>query len=295
MKHDVSALHTRPTAGLVTIRHRDEIDPGSDEFLTNTGELKRLAAGIGRTPLAALPDHVGVCEIVDVGPAVTSGEKTEFEQSMLRAAAANPEQFTADAAWWAEGLANERAQAPSSVLKQGDVCMLDFYETRQPFVVDGESLFLADAKAMRCWVDPKTCEITPLPQYVLTKTAPERMARAYFGTEKAIMPQSYATFGIPGRKIWSMAKQAEVPCFFIVYEEVVALGSACVGKGIEVGDLVMVVCDFAMKFRAGGTQMRLTELGHGCMCAIDDEAVATAARARKREHDPRDTSAILVG
>lgn len=252
MKHAVSATHTKPLRGLVTIRHKDEIDPGSDEFMTNTGEKRRIASGIGRTPLTALPDHVGVCEVVDVGP----GEK---------------------------------------YAKQGDICMLDFYETKQPYMVDGENLFIADAEALRCWVEPVSGTITPFPQYVLTKRAAARMALAYFGTKNAIIPEDKISRGFPGRTIWSPAKKAEVPCFFVTYEEVVALGSECIDKGVEVGDLAVIVTDFAMAFRgAGGINYRLTTIGLGCLGTIDDEAIGVESAKRQRVSDCRKSQSGLL-
>lgn len=240
MKQSVSARHVTPLRGLVAIRSRDDIDPGSDLFSTHEGEMIRLTEGIGRTPLTALPDHVGVCEVVAVGPDVTR-------------------------------------------VKPGDVCLIDFYEVKQPVMIDGENVFLAPADAMRATVEPVSGAVHPLPEYIMTKHSPDRMTVAVKGSNRLPLTRSETTSGIPGKKIWSQAKQAEAPCFFITYEEVVEVGSACLDQGVQVGDLVMLVTDFAMKFRAMGENLRIGEPRLCVQAVVDDGEVFKDSLERDRQ------------
>lgn len=241
MKHDIGAIRTKPLRGLVTIRHCDSIDPGSDVFHTKEGAAVRLSDGVATAPISSLPDHVGVCEIVDVGSDVTK-------------------------------------------VKQGDFCMIDFYEVKEPYVVDGESLFIAPADAMRCTVEPKTGVVRPLPDYILTKHAPERMSRAVLGREDLVLPPAQTTSGMFGKMIWSQAQQKEVPCLLVTYEEVVEVGRDVQDCGCKPGDLVIVVTDFCMSLRAtGGVRYRLGEPKIGILGVIDDAAVVADGRARRPE------------
>lgn len=241
MKHPINAIRTKPLRGLVTIRHCDSIDPGSDVFHTKEGAAVRLSDGVSVAPIQSLPDHVGVCEVVDVGPDVTK-------------------------------------------VKQGDFCMIDFYEVKQPYMVDGENLFIAPADAMRCTVEPKTGRVHPLPDYILTKHAPERMSRAVYGREDIQLLDSQTTSGMFGKMIWSQALQKEVPCLLITYEEVVEVGRNVLDCGCGVGDLVVVVTDFCMSLRAtGGVRYRVGEPKMGVLGVIDDAAVVADGRARRPE------------
>ena len=241
MRHDIESIRTRPLRGLVTIRHCDSIDPGSDVFHTAEGKAVRLSDGVSTAPIQSLPDHVGVCEVVAVGSDVTK-------------------------------------------VRPGDFCMIDFYEVKEPYVVDGESLFIAPAEAMRCTVEPKTGIVHPLPGYILTKHAPERMSRAVLGREDLVLPPAQTTSGMFGKMIWSQAQQKEHPCLLVTYEEVVEVGRDVQDCGCEPGDLVIVVTDFCMNLRAtGGVRYRLGEPKLAILGVIDDAAVARDGRARRAE------------
>lgn len=241
MIHDISAIRTKPLRGLVTIRACDHIDPGSDVFHTAEGQALRLSDGVKTAPIASLPDHVIVCEVVDVGSDVTK-------------------------------------------VKKGDFCMLDMYEVKQPYTVDGESLFIAPAEAMRCTVEPKTGVVHPLPEYILTKHAPERMSRAVLGREDIQLPPAATTSGMFGKMLWSDRLQKEVPCLLVTYEEVVEVGSEVKDCGCKPGDLVVVVTDWCMQLRAaGGVRLRCGKPGMAVLGVIDDEMVVLDGRARGPE------------
>lgn len=224
--------YTRPLGSRVVIRARDDLDPSSDLFKGTDGKLTKLTDGVGRTILTALPDHVGVCEVVEVGSQVTN-------------------------------------------VKKGDVCMIDFHEVEQPYVVDAESLYLCPSEAFRCLLDGDN--LAPLPDYVVTKSVPQRMSLAYSGDPSFIMPDYRITGGYPAKKIWSHAKKAEVDCFFIVYEEVVGVGSRI--PDVAVGDLVALVTDFSMRARVRGEYLRVTPAGPGLLATVDDRAILEAHRA----------------
>jgi hypothetical protein len=172
--------HTRPTGTFVTIRSRDDIDPSSDSFSVEHS---------GRS-VTAVPENVGLCQIVDVGPDVTN-------------------------------------------VKPGDICFIDFFDVAQAYVVASETLYLTQAMALRMTCDIKTelfldpitrtqkqrvlsCDVTPLPGYVLTKHAPERMTVAVTGCNRLILPRNLTTSGLVG------GRSADGdPCTYVCYEEVV--------------------------------------------------------------------------
>ena len=64
MKYEVPSFerHTKPTGTFVTIISRDDIDPSSDTLKVEHS---------GRS-VTAVPENVGLCQVVDVGPDVTN-------------------------------------------------------------------------------------------------------------------------------------------------------------------------------------------------------------------------------
>lgn len=191
MKYENPELqrHTKPSGTFVVIRSRDDLDPSS-------GEIDIQHSGRSVT---AVPENVGLCEVIDIGPDVTN-------------------------------------------VKPGDIAFIDFYDVAQGYLVSGEELYLTQAMALRMTLDletepilfangqpdinPKTgrpklrvtkCEIHPLPGYVLTKHAAERMTVAVTGNDRLIMPRHMTTSGIVGGR-----NSDGDPCTFVCYEEVVS-------------------------------------------------------------------------
>jgi hypothetical protein len=183
MKHQDPSFErpTRPTGTFVTIRARDDLDPSS-------GQLSIEHSGRAVT---SVPENVGLCQVVDVGPDVTN-------------------------------------------VRPGDIAFIDFFDVAQGYIVAGEELYITQAMALRMRLDIETetflhpvsrtekqrvirCEIHPLPGYVLTKHAPDRMTVAITGHDRQIIPRNLTTGGIVGAR-----NSDGDPCTFVVYEEVVA-------------------------------------------------------------------------
>jgi len=183
LKHAVPNLerHTKPTGTFVTIRARDDLDPAS-------GDISVEHSG---RHVTAVPENVGLCQVVDIGPDVTN-------------------------------------------VCPGDICFIDFYDVAQGYLVSGEELYVTQAMALRMKLDVETetflhpisrtqklritrCEIHPLPGYVLTKHAPDRMTVAVTGHDRQIIPRNLTTSGIVGGR-----NSDGDPCTFVCYEEVVA-------------------------------------------------------------------------
>lgn len=182
MKYEVPSFerHTKPTGTFVTIISRDDIDPSSDTLKVEHS---------GRS-VTAVPENVGLCQVVDVGPDVTN-------------------------------------------VKPGDICFIDFFDVAQGYLVEGEELYVTQAMALRMTLDIETetyfcpftkkerqravsCKITPLPGYVLTKHAPDRMTVAVTGCDRILLPRNVTTTGIVGGR-----NSDGDPCTFVCYEEVV--------------------------------------------------------------------------
>lgn len=183
MKHQNPKLEkpTRPTGTKVVIRSRDDLDPSSDTVKVEHS---------GRS-VTAVPENVGLCEVVAIGPDVTN-------------------------------------------VRPGDVCFIDFYDVAQGYLVGGEELYITEAMALRMTLEMQTepyhcpftkrerlrvldCKITPLPGYVLTKHAPDRMTVAVTGCDRVLMPRHMTTSGIVGGR-----NSDGDPATFVCYEEVVA-------------------------------------------------------------------------
>jgi len=182
MKHEIPLLerHTRPTGTFVTIRARDDLDPSS-------GSISVEHSG---RHVTAVPENVGLCQVVAIGPDVTN-------------------------------------------VRPGDICFIDFYDVAQGYLVSGEELYVTQAMALRMTLDIEVepflhpisrteklrvtkCEIHPLPGYVLTKHAPDRMTVAVTGHDRQIIPRNLTTSGIVGGR-----NSDGDPCTFVCYEEVV--------------------------------------------------------------------------
>ncbi len=288
MKHE----HTKPTGTFVTIRSRDDLDPSSDGFAVQHS---------GRA-VTAVPENIGLCQVIDVGPDVTNvkpgdvcfidfydvaqaymlgGEEIYVTQAMALRMTLQIE--TVDATW-ANG---------------------------QPH------LHQKTGKPMQRVV---ACDITPLPGYVLTKHAPLRMTIAVTGNDRTELPRHLTTSGIVGGR-----NSDGDPCTHLVYEEVVKFTPGAIqaeryvecwdGRvhdsyyeerrlkakieklegiiieqcgegvlddfaprasepawGIKPGDLAVYCTDFAIKFSAIGEQFRCVPY-QNILATIDDAAI----------------------
>lgn len=282
MKHDIPHVlaHTKPTGTFVSIRARDDLDPSSDDIAVQHS---------GRA-VTAVPENVGLCQVIDVGPDVTN-------------------------------------------VRPGDICFIDFYDVAQAYMLAGEEIYLTQAMALRMTLDIVTedvtlpngkpslhqktgkvmqrvvsCDVTPLPGYVLTKHAPDRMAVAVTGHDRTALPRSMTTTGIVGAR-----NSDGDPCTYVVYEEVVKVtpgdiqaerfiedwngvvrdtyyterklkaeverlrvkaGETRAARGVDVqpGDLVVFCTEFAIKFRAIGEQFRCVPYKN-LLATIDDAAI----------------------
>jgi hypothetical protein len=251
--------------------------------------------------VTAVPENVGLCQVVDVGPDVTN-------------------------------------------VKPGDIAFIDFYDVAQGYLVSGEELYLTQAMALRMTLDletepilfpngqpdinPKTgrpklrvvkCEIRPLPGYVITKHAAERMTVAVTGNDRMILPRHMTTSGIVGGR-----NSDGDPCTYVCYEEVVSFtpgavqqeryveawdgskrdtyfeerrlkariqqleallvalypdhqeaAARCVKSdnwGIKVGDLVVYCSEFTIQFRALGELYRCVPYKN-VLATVDDAAI----------------------
>lgn len=304
MKHEVPLVHarTKPTGTFVTIRSRDDLDPSSES----------LAVQHSGRAVTAVPENVGLCQVVDVGPDVTN-------------------------------------------VHPGDICFIDFYDVAQAYILGGEEIYLTQAMALRMVLDIATddvilpngkpllhqktgavvqrvvsCDITPLPGYVLTKHAPERMTVAVTGNDLVMLPRDMTTTGIVGGR-----NSDGDPCTFVVYEEVVkvtpgavqaeryieawdgsqrdtyyeerrlkarieklegmlrALDPAAYGElaptlddwGLAPGDLAVFCTDFSIKFRACGEQYRCIPYKN-ILATVDDAAILADFRKRCAKDRP---------
>jgi hypothetical protein len=286
VKHEIPhvSAHTRPTGTFVTIRSRDDLDPSSDEIAIQHS---------GRA-VTAVPENVGLCQVIDVGPDVTN-------------------------------------------VQPGDVCFIDFFDVAQAYMLAGEEIYVTQAMALRMTLDLVTenvtlpngkphlhqktgkplqkvvsCAIKPLPGYVLTKHAPDRMTVAVTGNDRVALPRHMTTSGIVGGR-----NSDGDPCTFVVYEEVVSFTPGAVQAeryvedwrgnirdtyyeerrlkariemlerklelydgpeaiadlpDINPGDLVVFCTEFALKFRAIGEQFRCVPYKN-LLGVVDDGAI----------------------
>lgn len=270
MRHALRELerHVRPTGVNVTVRSRDDLDPSSDTVSVEHS---------GRS-VTAVPENVGLCQVVDVGPDVTN-------------------------------------------VRPGDICFIDFFDVAEGYLVSGEEIYSTPAMALRMTLDIETepyecpfskkqkqrvlsCDITPLPGYVLTKHAPDRMTVAVTGCDRVLLPRNITTSGIVGGR-----DSEGDPCTFVVYEEVVKVSAGDIQceredgyterklkarvqeleaelrrrmaplperrPDVVPGDLACFCTSFGIQFRALGEQFRCLPY-RNLLAVIDDRAILEA-------------------
>lgn len=279
---------TKPTGTFVTIRSRDDLDPNSDEF-----EVQHSGRSV-----TAVPENVGLCQILEVGPDVTNVKPGDI---------AFIDFFDVAQAYMLAGEEIYVTQAMALRMR------LDI-ETEDVILPNGKpQLHQKTKKPLQRVV---RCDIHPLPGYALTKHAPDRMTVAVVGNDRMIMPRDKTTSGIVG------GRNADGdPCTFVVYEELVKFTPGAIqaeryvedwqGRsrdtyyeerrlkarieqledllgerglvveddwGIEPGDLVVFCTEFAIKFRALGEQYRCVPYKN-ILATVDDKAILEAYNA----------------
>lgn len=286
MKHEVPriAAHTKPTGTFVTIRSRDDLDPSSDDIAIQHS---------GRA-VTAVPENVGLCQVIDIGPDVTNVKPGDI------------------------CFIDFYDVAQAYMLAGEEIYLTQAMALRMTLEIETEPVILPNGKPL---VHQRTrqqiqrvvgCEITPLPGYVLTKHAPMRMTVAVTGCDRIALPRDKTTTGLVGGR-----NSDGDPCTFIVYEEVVKFTPGAVQQeryvedwsgrirdtyyeerrlkariqkleaelarrwaldtvpedwGVQVGDLVVFCTEFSIKFRAIGEQFRCVPYKN-VLATIDDAAI----------------------
>lgn len=283
MKYETPELaaHTRPTGTYVTIRARDDLDPSSDSVKVEHS---------GRS-VTAVPENVGLCEVVAIGPDVTNVQPGDV-----------------------------------CFIDFFDVAQGYLVAAEEIYVTQAMALRMTLDIETEPYVCPYTkkdklkvirCEVTPLPGYALTKHAPDRMTVAITGCDRVILPRHQTTSGIVG------ARDSDgQPSTYVCYEELVKLtpgaiqqeryaengwtgerhdtyfeerrlkakiqrlqlelqsltGESCEWPddyGCEPGDLVVFCSDFSIQFRAMGELYRCVPYKN-ILATIDDVAILAA-------------------
>lgn len=192
-------------------------------------------------------------------------------------------------------------------LKKGDIAVIDKGGIIREFNTAGTDEFVVRSEDFRVLID-SNAKLHPLPDFVLTKEAPERMKAALMGDPSYHVPPSVLTSGFVSRwtNIGRVHQDAErrlgldkvpnwrrklgmtikptqdIPAFHATFEEVVELGANCIGKGLEVGDLTMVTHEMAIKFRVHNVTYRISDMGTSCHCVVDDKAIVEEAQKRRQ-------------
>lgn len=175
------ARHTKPTGTFVTIRSRDDLDPSSDSI---------SVAHSGRS-VTAVPENVGLCQVVDVGPDVTNVQRGDI--------------CFIDFFDVAQGY----------IVSGEELYLTQAMALRMVLDIETTAFQCPIFKRERLRVT--RCDIKPLAGYVLTKHAPERMTVAVTGSDRLILPRDKTTSGIVGGR-----NEDGDPCTYVCYEEVVA-------------------------------------------------------------------------
>jgi hypothetical protein len=181
-------------------------------------------------------------------------------------------------------------------VKPGDVVMVDFFDVAQGCLAKNDEHYFVPCHAISCTFDSVSGKVTPLPGYVVTKRAVDRMKVALTGTDRLEVPRHLMTEGIPGGK-----DANGTPISFVIYEEVVAIGDVVEVdesysrreamqraeirklKGLPplpcdfaVGELVVFCTAFSIQVRVNGEFLRITPQCR-VLGAIDDAAILDRA------------------
>jgi hypothetical protein len=288
---DVDQARTKPSGTYVTIRSRDDLDPNSSEIDVQHS---------GRS-VTAVPENVGLCQVVDIGPDVTNVKPGDI--------------CFIDFYDVAQGylVAGEEMYLTQAMALRMTLDLETEPVTFPNGVVD------VNPKTGRPKLRVKRCEISPLPGYCLTKHAPTRMTVAVTGNDRMILPRSMTTSGIVGGR-----NSDGDPCTYVCYEELVKitpgaiqqerymeawdgsrrdtyfeerrlkahiqrleslirslhseeqasrlLGIMAIDAGCRPGDLVVFCSEFSIQFRALGETYRCVPYKN-ILAVVDDAAI----------------------
>lgn len=299
MRYEVPFVgaRTKPTGTFVTIRARDDLDPSSDGFAVQHS---------GRS-VTAVPENVGLCQVIDVGPDVTNVRPGDI---------AFIDFFDVAQAYMLAGEEIYVTQAMALRMRLDIETVAATHTNGKPW------LHQKTGQPMQRVV---ACDITPLPGYVLTKQVPARMTVAVTGNDRTELPRSLLSSGIVGGR-----NSDGDPCTFVVYEEVVKFTPGAIqaerfvecwdGRvhdsyfeerrlkakierleaelrrrwglpvepanewGIKAGDLVVFCAEFSLKFRAIGEDFRCVPYQN--LLAVVDDAAILADYYRTRPPPP---------
>ncbi len=183
MKRALPALdeHTRPLGTFVTIKARDDLDPSS-------GTLSIEHSG---KTVTAVPENVGLCEVVDIGPDVTNVKRGDI------------------------AFIDFYDVAQGYLVAGKELYLTQAMALRMRLDIESEPFLHPVTRTEKRRVTK--CEIHPLPGYALTKHAPDRMTVAVTGHDRQILPRDMTTRGIVGGR-----NSDGDPCTFVCYEELVS-------------------------------------------------------------------------
>lgn len=288
MKYDVPSFrHTKPTGTYCTIRARDDLDPSSDTVKVQHS---------GRS-VTAIPENVGVCEIVDIGPDVTNVKPGDI---------CFIDFFDVAQGYLVGGQELYVTQAMA-------LRMTMQIETEPILMPEARNGKFTGRKIDTGKLNVTRCDITPLPGYALTKHAPDRMTVAVTGSDRVLLTPSMTTSGIVGGR-----DSDGQPATYVCYEEVVKVTPGAIQQeryamnewtgsvhdtyfeerrlkariqrleeqlremnvpirtapdpDVRPGDLVVFCSDFSIRFRAMGEFYRCVPYKN-ILATIDDRAI----------------------
>lgn len=311
MKHAVPLVerHTSPLGTFVTIRARDDLDPSSGQIgVEHSGRH-----------VTAVPENVGLCQVVAVGPDVTNVRAGDI------------------------CFIDFYDVAQGYLVSGEELYVTQAMALKMRLDIETESFLHPVTRTQKQRVTK--CEIHPLSGYVLTKHAPDRMTVAVTGHDRQIIPRNLTTSGIVGGR-----NSDGDPCTFVCYEEVVAFTPGAIQQerfaeswdghqhdtyyeerrlkariqklelalieacklldkclapadlehlargghgdwGLEVGDLVTFCSEFSIQFRALGELYRIVPYKN-LLAVIDDRAILSDYNA---SHPPPPLVKIIGG
>lgn len=190
-------------------------------------------------------------------------------------------------------------------VKPGDIIFFDHFLRTSTITLAGKDTLVIPEQEIRALLDENK-KLHPTPDFILTKSAPERMRMAYTGSLTwQMLPEDFIQ-GVPC-KLRSRAETVrkaervldlppdwrkkcarhETPHHVVVservvYEEVVEMGTNWRNTGVKIGDLISVLTTHSQRVRIMGEELRLSQIGLSGEIVIDDHAIRQAAVRRGR-------------
>jgi len=188
-------------------------------------------------------------------------------------------------------------------IEPGQFSLVDKSDNLREISVNKETIYFYSDKDIHCQYIPDNNlephnRITPLPNHLLTKEAPERMREAVLGTSENSkllhIPDYLLSMGFPSK--WTNNRQLiaksekllglppnyrqrlglpapqegkEYPLLHTNYQEVVRLGDNCSEYGIQIGDLIPVTVERSeWRIRIGSNHYSLVNIDLDSICKI---------------------------